>query len=47
MTPEQAKGTAALLSTVWEGEAKGTAQVLAAVGGNKTMAAIERSIMAA
>jgi uncharacterized damage-inducible protein DinB len=36
MTPDQAKGTAALLSAVWEGEARATSQVLAAVGeGNR------------
>ena len=36
MTPEQAKGTAAFLTTVWEGEARGTSQVLAAVAaGNR------------
>lgn len=36
MTPEQAKATAELLIAVWEGEAKGTAQVLSAVGaGNR------------
>ena len=36
MTPEQAKGAAALLAAVWEGEARATSQVLAAVGaGNR------------
>ena len=36
MTPEQAKATAALLIEVWDGESKGTTQVLAAVGaGNR------------
>jgi uncharacterized damage-inducible protein DinB len=36
MTPEQAKATAALLIEVWQGEARGTTQVLAAVGaGNR------------
>ena len=36
MTPEQATSTAAFLIEVWEGEARGTTQVLAAVGsGNR------------
>ena len=36
MTPDQAKGTAAFLSAVWEGEARATSQVLGAVGsGNR------------
>lgn len=36
MTPEQAKGAAALLADVWQGEARATSQVLAAVGaGNR------------
>ncbi|NOT28663.1 MAG: hypothetical protein HOP16_21485, partial [Acidobacteria bacterium] len=36
MTPDQAKGTTEFLAAVWEGEARATSQVLAAVGaGNR------------
>jgi uncharacterized damage-inducible protein DinB len=36
MNPEQAKAAADMLITIWEGESRGTAQVLAAVGkGNR------------
>ena len=36
MNPEQAKAAADMMITIWEGEVRGTAQVLAAVGkGNR------------